>query len=119
MLVYRQRKIIKEQGKTKPDIPDYQAKHIQDLNKEKDAYREEYEKKKNQFEMILQPFESSFVQDDETGFYKYIIDENYETQGTKLLCEFTETVQEIKEKVIRTLQIPDDQPFDLIEVQRC
>ena len=29
--------------------------------------------------MILQPFESTFVQDDETSFFKYIVDENYET----------------------------------------
>ena len=108
MLVYRQRKIVKEQGQKKPDIPDYQAKHIKEINKDKEAYREEYDKKKNQFEMILQPFEQTFVQDEETGFYKYIVDENYETQGTKLLCEFTESAEDIKAKIARTLNIDSD-----------
>ena len=79
MLVYRQKKIIKEQGAARPEVPDYQAKYIQNLNKEQEAYRLDYETKKNQFEMILQPFEATFVQDDETSFFKYIVDENYET----------------------------------------
>ena len=69
--------------------------------------------------MILQPYEQTFVEDEETGFYKYIVDENYETQGTKLLCEFTETAEDIKARVAKTLNIPSDKQFDLIEVQRC
>ena len=47
MLVYRQKKIVKEQGNSRPEVPDYQAKYIQNINKEQEEYRVEYEKKKN------------------------------------------------------------------------
>ena len=47
MLVYRQKKIVKEQGYARPEVPDYQEKYIQNLNKEQEEYRVEYEKKKN------------------------------------------------------------------------
>ena len=53
MLVYRQRKAIKEGGTVAPELPDYWVKEIQEINKRDAIYRDEYEDKKNQFEMVI------------------------------------------------------------------
>ena len=60
MLVYRQRKICNEAGTESPAIPDYWQKEIDVINAKNEAYRVEYEEKKNSFQMILQPLDSIF-----------------------------------------------------------
>ena len=43
MLVYRQRKLGNEAGNQKPQIPDYWAKEIKEVNAKGEVYRKEYE----------------------------------------------------------------------------
>ena len=45
-------------------------------------------------------------------------DGNYEDQGVKVRCCFTDTVEEIKEKVRKGCNIEEGKDFELIEAQR-
>ena len=49
--------------------------------------------------MIIQTFEATFNQSEETGFFTYIEDEKYEEQGTKLTFHFTDTIHAIKDQI--------------------
>ena len=67
--------------------------------------------------MIIQD-SSAIFSVDENDFVTYVEDGNYEEQGVKVRCCFTDTVQEIKEKIRKECGIGEDKDFELIEAQR-
>ena len=58
--------------------------------------REHYENLKNQLDIIVQHQTAFFNIDESNFFVNYIIDENFEEQGVKVRCRFTDTVAEMK-----------------------
>ena len=89
---------------------------MKEANARNEAYRAEYEEKKNQFELILQSQEEIFIYDPETGFFNYIKDDKYEEQGTCITLKFTDTIKHIKEQIRGAMAIPEGTSFELIEV---
>ena len=115
MLVYRQRKLIKEysSGGERPQIPDYWQAEIEKDNKLEEELRQVYESLKNQFDIILEDASTVFTVS-ESNFVSYVSED--EDMGKPLRLEFTDTISTIKQKIKAHLNLTEEQRHNLIEV---
>ena len=103
ILIYRQRKVSKEtEAKGSVPIPPYWLSEMERVNNAELLLRQNYDKLKNQFDIVIQDV-STYFDVQETNFVSYLSMDKILEQGTTLRLEFTDAVSAIKFKVYKHL----------------
>ena len=96
-------------------MPSYWVSEIEKINNDESELRQNYDTLKNQFDIIMQDASTCF-DISETNFVKYRSLEKIIEQGTSLRLEFTDTVDEIRQKIRSHLGIHGAANLEMIEV---
>jgi hypothetical protein len=83
----------------KPVMPEYWKSAMETFNEASQQERDHYESLKNQLDIVVQHQTAFFNVNENNFFVNYIVDENFEDQGVKVRCKFTDTVADMKKQI--------------------